>query len=100
MAITYVETYLGCDIYYVTPPDVSQAIYRSPCVTGDYFKISAVWKRICTGQGGTWDGTSCTLPEPPPEPPPPTAPSTLLWLLLAAGVGVAGIGLVYFLTRK
>jgi len=39
-------------------------------------------------------------PGVPPEPPPPTAPSTLLWLLLAAGVGVAGVGFVYFLTRK
>ncbi len=70
MGVSYVETYLGCDIYYVTPPTVPSAIYRSPCITGDYFAISAVKKRICQGQGGTWDGSSCSFDEPEPEPEP------------------------------
>lgn len=61
MGITFVETYLGCDIYYVTPPDAYEAIYRSSCIVGDYFKISAVKKRICEAQNGFWDGTSCAL---------------------------------------
>ena len=69
MAITHVETYLGCKIYYYTPPDVpyEEGVYSSPCITGFYFKKSAVKKRICIAQGGTWDGTSCSFEEPEPE---------------------------------
>jgi len=42
-------------------------VYGSPCITGYYWTQKAVKKRICTGQGGTWDGVSCTF-EPEPEP--------------------------------
>ena len=66
MGETYVETYLGCDIYYTT--EVSGGTYFSPCITGYYFQKSAVKKRICTSQGGTWDGSKCSFePEEPEE---------------------------------
>ncbi len=68
MSETYVETYLGCDIYYLTPPTVSTAQYQSPCIVGGYIKKSAVKKRICQGQGGIWDGSSCSFEEPEPSP--------------------------------
>lgn len=64
----YVETYLGCDIYYYTPPDVPEAVYGSPCIAGMFYKKSSVKKRICEKQGGYWDGSSCDLDvEPPPD---------------------------------
>ena len=59
MGETYIETYLGCKIYYTT--EVSGGTYYSPCITGYFFEKSAVKKRICTGQGGTWDGSKCSL---------------------------------------
>lgn len=62
-----ITVYLGCPIYYVTPPDVVSAIFKSPCISGYYYKISAVKKRICEGQGGIWDGILCTF-EAEPEP--------------------------------
>ena len=66
----YIETYLGCDIYYYTPPDVSEPVYSSPCITGWFKKKSAVRKRICEKQGGTWEDGVCTFVPEPPEPPP------------------------------
>lgn len=67
--MSYIETYLGCDILYTTA--VSGGTYYSPCITGYYFKKGAVKKRICLGQDGTWtwnadmtDGTCSEEPEP------------------------------------
>ena len=70
--MSYIETYLGCDILYTTA--VSGGTYYSPCITGYYFKKGAVKKRICLHQDGTWtwnadktDGT-CSIEDPePPE---------------------------------
>jgi len=65
----YVETYLGCDIYYYTPPDVAYEQYGSPCLTSNYVKLGAVKKQICLSKGGilTWnadktDGTCEIVP--------------------------------------
>ena len=59
----YVTTYLNCKIY--RSDMYGDYVYGSPCITGYYWTQKAVKKRICTGQGGTWDGTSCTFePEP------------------------------------
>lgn len=63
MPETYVDTYMGCDIYYYTPPDVSTAAYGSPCITGFFSRIGAVKKRICESQGGTWVDGACELPQ-------------------------------------
>jgi len=73
MSKTLVETYRGCDIYYLTPPDVSTAEYNSPCILGGYTKITAVYKRICAATGGTWVDEDC-MDEEPPEPIPPLEP--------------------------
>jgi len=68
MGETYVGTYLGCDIYFYTPPTVAYDQYGSPCLTSNYVTLAAVKKRICTGQGGTWDGSKCSFePEEPEE---------------------------------
>lgn len=69
MAKTFVETYLGCDIFFYTPPTVAYDQYGTPCLTTNYVTFTAVKKRICLSKGGTWDGSSCTLPDEPPEPP-------------------------------
>jgi len=66
----YVETYLGCDIYYYTPPDVASEQYGSPCLTTNYIKLGAVKKRICLSKGGVWtwntDKTDGTCEIAPP----------------------------------
>ena len=46
MGEKHVGTYRGCEIYYLTPPDVPKAVYMSPCISGHYFKRSAVETRI------------------------------------------------------
>jgi len=73
MGEKYVETYRGCDIYYLTPPNVSEAVYSSPCIVGLFYKIDAVRKRICAATGGTWVDGDC-LDVEPPEPPGPQEP--------------------------
>lgn len=67
MGEIYVGTYMGCNIYRLTPPDVPEAVYHSPCVVGYYYKESAVRKRICQGRDGTWVDGECEFP-PEPEP--------------------------------
>ncbi len=69
----FVETYRGCDIWYMTPPHVSTPQYRSDCISGGYSKLSAVKKRICKATGGVWEDDKCTA-APPPEPPPEEEP--------------------------
>ena len=68
----YVETYLDCDIFrqWIDAQDAYQ--WGSPCIIGYFWKKTAVKKRICQGQGGTWDGTSCSF-----EPEPIETPTTL-----------------------
>lgn len=46
MGEQYIETYRGCRIYYLTPPDVVAAVYHSPCITGFFIKKSALKQRI------------------------------------------------------
>lgn len=66
MGETYVETYLGCDIFFYTPPTVAYDQYGSPCLVSNYVTLAAVKKRICIEQGGAWDGSSCSFePEVP-----------------------------------
>jgi len=73
MARTHVETYRGCEIYKLTPPDSEGTTYGSPCVTLLYKTVNAVRKRICQGQGWSWIDGTCVEPGPP-EPPPPLEP--------------------------
>lgn len=68
MGEKYVGTYRGCDIYYLTPPDVPDAVYYSPCISGHYYKMDAVKKRICQKDGGTWVDGACEFPPEPEEP--------------------------------
>lgn len=66
MGTTFVETYLGCDIFFYTPPTVAYDQYGTPCLTTNYVTLTAVKKRICLSQNGTWDGSTCSFePEVP-----------------------------------
>ena len=65
----FVETYRGCEIWMLTPPDYPDDVYHSPCVAGYFSKKSAVKRRICEKTGGTWVDGKCTTPAPPPPPP-------------------------------
>lgn len=60
----YVETYLGCDIYYYTPPTVAYEQYGSPCLVSNYVTLTAVKKRICLSKGGSWVDGICILAPP------------------------------------
>jgi len=68
MAKTIIETYRGCEIYRLTPPDSEGTTYGSPCVRLLYKKISAVRKRICLGDHWNWIDGTCVSPGPPPPP--------------------------------
>jgi len=71
MAKTIIETYRGCEIYKLTPPNSEGTTYGSPCVTLLYNTISAVRKRICQGQGWSWVDGKCVEPGEPEPPAPP-----------------------------
>jgi len=61
---TYVETYMGCDIYYTTR--IVGGAYYSTCVEVYHHDILDAKKDICEQQDGVWDGSSCSIT--PPEP--------------------------------
>ena len=71
MGEIYVETYRGCQIYLYTPPTVSSDQYGSPCITGMFYTIEAVYKRICIATGGAWVDGECTALPDDPDPPMP-----------------------------
>ncbi len=93
MTITHVGTYLGCDIYYRTPPDTpyEEGVYSSPCITGFFFKKSAVKKRICQGQGGTWTGSSCSFEDPDEDVPTNLSISAPSNVNAGSSFGISGV---------